>query len=60
MSPSPGTGERSADGPRDGAERTLALLLTTHWMLVTGRRLAGPPLLHHLDRGALEEFWCGG
>ncbi|ROO84278.1 hypothetical protein EDD29_1798 [Actinocorallia herbida] len=57
MTPSRSAGEPVAYGPRDCAEESLAVMLTTEWMLRTGRRLGDRPLLHRLDAAALVEFW---
>ncbi|WP_242882708.1 hypothetical protein [Actinomadura litoris] len=36
----------------------MAIVLTTTWMLVTGRRLHQYPALHCLDSEQLIEFWA--
>lgn len=55
-----GTGHpETACGPLSGDEAMIAILLTTTWMLVTGRRLlCDVALLHDLSAPELIEFWA--
>ena len=46
------------DGPESDCERLMAITLTTQWMLITGRLLGRPPLLHRLCPEALIDFWA--
>jgi hypothetical protein len=46
------------DGPQSDDERLMAIMLTTQWMLITGRLLGRHPLLHHLGPEALIDFWA--
>ncbi|QXJ23338.1 hypothetical protein AGRA3207_004479 [Actinomadura graeca] len=38
----------------------MAIVLTTTWMLATGRRLHQRPTLHDLDCEQLIDFWADG
>ncbi|WP_067449853.1 hypothetical protein [Actinomadura macra] len=46
--------------PRCPEEAELAIVLTTTWMLATGRRLHQHPTLHDLDCEQLIDFWADG
>lgn len=45
-------------GPRDPDEAMLEMLLTTTWMLATGRRLYQRPAMHRLSPEELIDFWA--
>lgn len=55
-----GTGHPAAAcGPQSDDEAMIAIMLTTTWMLVTGRRLlCDRALLHDLSAPELIEFWA--
>ncbi|QXJ23380.1 hypothetical protein AGRA3207_004524 [Actinomadura graeca] len=44
--------------PLDLDEAALELILTTHWMVTTGRRLYERPVLHQLGAEELIDFWA--
>jgi hypothetical protein len=45
-------------GPQNADDLMIGLTLTTHWMLITGRRLGQQPLLHTLPAAELVDFWA--
>jgi hypothetical protein len=45
-------------GPQSPDEIAIGVVLTTRWMLDTGRRLDQVPLMHNLTGDQLIDFWA--
>jgi hypothetical protein len=53
-----GTRPPYVHGPRSPDEVVIGVVLTTRWMLSTGRRLDQIPLMHDLTGDQLIDFWA--